>query len=118
MSQSKRMQYEAVVKMDVTAHDGTTQLHSVELEYDHQLPVDHWIDTKTGKFTERGINALLLAFCSGVTSIIHAAGQQNGMDTAALFRKAIAIQETQFVSQVTAVPTKKPKSNGHPLSRT
>ena len=96
-----RFKYEAAVLMDVTADDQKgAQIHGVELEYDHALPTNNWQDKK-GNYTEQGISALLFAYCTGVTTIIHNAGQVNGMDTAALFRKAIDIMERQFAAQVT-----------------
>ena len=101
MDKSKpvQMTYEAVVIMDITGQYGKTQINQVQLEYDHALPFDDWMD-ESGKFTAKGIDAMLFAFCSGVTAIIHNAGQINGADTAALFRKAIAIQEQQFAEPV------------------
>lgn len=103
------MKYEAVVLMDVTGQNGKTKINSVELEYDHQMPEDDWIDEETGKFTEKGILAMLFAYCTGVTAIIHNAGQMNGMDTVALFRKAIEIQETQFAIPVHIEVKKEPR---------
>jgi hypothetical protein len=100
------MKYEAVVIMDVTGHNGKTKINSVELEYDHALPADDGMD-KSGNYTEKGINAMMFAFATGVTSIIHNAGQINGMDTAALFRKAISIMELQFAEVVHIEKTQK-----------
>ena len=100
------MKYEAVVIMDITGQNEKTRINCVEIEYDHALPFDDWLD-ESGNYTEKGIHAMMFAFCTGVTAIIHNAGQIKGMDTAALFRKAIAIQEVQFAEVVVVEKGKK-----------
>ncbi|OIN56801.1 hypothetical protein [Arsenicibacter rosenii] len=103
--------YEAIVRIDATAtQSGTTSARQVEVEYSHNLPLDQWHDGE-GRYTEMGINALLFGFCNGVTAIIHNAGQLNGMDAAELFRKAISIMESQFVSQVKVSMLQKDERN-------
>lgn len=105
--------YEAIVRIDATAtKSGTTSARQVEVEYNHNLLLDDWHDGN-GRFTESGINALLFGFCNGVTAIIHNAGQLNGMDTAGLFRKAISIMESQFVSQVKVSTLQKDERSNH-----
>lgn len=92
--------YEAIVRLEVTAStEGKTSARAVEVEYNHNLFRDDWRDSD-GRFTEKGINALLFGFCNGLTATIHSAGQINGMDTAKLLRWAISIIEEQFVQQV------------------
>lgn len=59
---------------------------------------------KEGVFTEAGVDAMLTGYTAGLTGVIHTAGQQSGMDTAALLRRAIGLMEEQFVQQVETTP--------------
>lgn len=105
--------YEATVRIEATAtKGGTTSARRVEVEYNHNLLRDNWHDGE-GRFTENGINALIFGFCNGLTATIHNAGQINGMDTAVLFRKAISIMESQFVSQVKVSTLQKDERSNH-----